>query len=196
MVRSDRRLELAVQGPHRRGPGIGGADVRRDARRRRPPRGGTPGAARCRDDEPRDSRLVNDLPNDARAEVFQTLTDAFPEEAHFWAHRGRFLGGALKRYEEANQCLQRALTIDNTDNVLHHIRRMILRAQAYHLMDDPSFDGVTDAERASLASLVDEALAAFATARDLDRPDEHPYVSAVELLIVMFATLLPQARAV
>jgi tetratricopeptide (TPR) repeat protein len=130
------------------------------------------------------SKLINDLPNDAsRAEVFQALTDAFPAEAHFWAHRGRFLGGKLKRYEDAHECLQQALAIESSDNVLHHIRGMILRAQAYQLMDDTAVGAITDTQRASLATLVDEALGAFATARDLDRRDEHPYVSAIELLV-------------
>ena len=130
------------------------------------------------------SRLISDLPsNEARAEVFETLTDAFPGEPHFWAHRGRLLAGALRRFEDAEACLKQALILDDNDNVLYHIQGMILRARTYQLMDEPRDQELTEDEKRAVSAHLDEALQAFAQARKLDRRDEHPYVSAIELLV-------------
>lgn len=107
--------------------------------------------------------------------VLKTLVELYPEEAHFWAHLGRFYALEMRDYQEALRAIDRALALEPRDHVLHHMRGMALRREVYDLIDQ----GV---EVADIAPLVREASESFASARMLNPEDEHGYVSEVQML--------------
>ena len=125
------------------------------------------------------ARLIEDIPSDeGRSRVFAALTGAFPDVAHFWAHRGRFLASELRDFEEARACAQQAIELERNDSALHHMRGVILRTEAYELMLRRPATALGEIE-----DVTDEALSAFEKARDLSPQEDYGYVSAIELQI-------------
>ena len=78
------------------------------------------------------AQIIQDIPSPEGAlEVLRFLTDVYPEEAHFWAHLGRFHSHGRRDWLGAIECIDRALAIDDEDGVLHHMKGMALRASLY-----------------------------------------------------------------
>jgi tetratricopeptide (TPR) repeat protein len=123
------------------------------------------------------SQLLEDIPSEEGAlEVLRELVTLYPEEAHFWAHLGRFLATKRNEYDEARKCLQRAVALSEKDQVLHHMRGMVVRQQIYEMLEQSK--AVTDC-----LPLLKEAAASFERARQLSPEDEHGYISEVQMLI-------------
>jgi len=121
--------------------------------------------------------LIEALPSkEAGLEVLRHLTDCFPEEAHFWGHLARYLFIKFRRYEEAEDAVDRALKLNAKDHVIHHMKGMILRARAYDLIQE-------GAELAAVVQAAEKASACFAEARTFGPDDEHGYVSEVQLIV-------------
>lgn len=122
------------------------------------------------------SQLVENIPSDhGRVEVLRYLTDCFPLEAHFHAHLGRLLS-LNGEYDKAFECVERALSIEGDDHVLHHMRGMILRQRLKMGVD----------ARIPIERLIDIAKGAahsFGEARRLRPDQEHGYISEVQALI-------------
>lgn len=122
------------------------------------------------------AQLIQDIPSaEGSLQVFQKLTELYPEEAHFWAHLGRFYSVEMRRYEKAIECIERALSLDPDNSVLHHVKGMALRHQVYEVMEHngPIPEALSPAKEAS---------ASFVQARDLNPDDEHGYISEVQML--------------
>ena len=122
------------------------------------------------------SQLIDNIPSDlGKVEVLRHLTDCFPLGAHFHAHLGRLLS-LNGEYDEAVECIERALSIEGDDHVLHHMRGMILRQR---------LKAGIEAQK-PIEHLIDIAKGAahsFEEARRL-RPDrEHGYISEVQALM-------------
>lgn len=123
------------------------------------------------------ARLLSDIPvPQARMRVLRHLVAVFPEEAHFWAHLGRFLANDMKEYGQASEALDRALLLDDSDHLLHHMKGMVLRSQLYDSME--THVTVSDA-----SILAQAAAVCFAEARRLHNQDEHGYISEVQMRI-------------
>lgn len=123
------------------------------------------------------SQLLQDIPSlEGRLESLRLLTQLYPEEAHFWAHLGRFYASQSKNYVQALECIEQAITLtDGRDHVLHHMKGMAIRYQINTLI----------AEKSDIKAVVDLAKVAsnaFETARQLRPDDEHGYISEVQLL--------------
>jgi tetratricopeptide (TPR) repeat protein len=122
------------------------------------------------------SQLIRDIPSkEGQLGVLKTLRDLYLEEAHFWAHLGRFYAYRMRDYERALECINVAIGLREHDHVLHHIRGMTLRRQIYELIGN----------RAPLDRLIElarSASASFQTARSLKPDDEHGYISEVQML--------------
>ncbi len=73
---------------------------------------------------------------EGRLVVLQRLTHCFPEQAHFWAHLGRFLSTVLKEHARALEAVDHSISLQPEDHVLHHMRGMVLRAMVYQLIDE------------------------------------------------------------
>lgn len=127
--------------------------------------------------QPHFSQLIDDIPTDnGRVEVLRHLTDSFPEEAHFWAHLGRFYSYRQKDFDAAVKAIERGIALSPGDHVLHHMKGMALRSLTYHAMS----------EKASIESIVahaEEAATSFEEARSLNSSDEHGYISEAQMAL-------------
>jgi len=125
--------------------------------------------------ERRFSRLIEDIPSiHGQIEVLTALTDIFPEESHFYAHLGRFLGLA-GRVDEALKAVIRAVELSPDDPVLHHMCGMAHRYRMRSLIDQ---DAAVDA----VIAIAKQAQEAFQASRELNPEDEHTYVSEVQTI--------------
>lgn len=125
------------------------------------------------------AQLIEDVPEDnGRLGVLRHLAELFPDEAHVWAHLGRFYAYRLKEHGLSLGATDRALDIRPDDNVLHHMRGMALRAAAYDQMQQRE-------SPQSIIKTVADASSSFAAARKLDSEDEHGYISEVQMLLSM-----------
>jgi len=123
------------------------------------------------------SHLIDDIPSrEGQLVVLSQLVDSYPNEAHFWAHLGRFYSLELKNPAEALPCIDKALELQEGDHLLHHMRGMIFRTQMQDLIGGRE-------PLNSIIPLAVEAGQCFARARELDPDDEHGYISEVQMLI-------------
>lgn len=123
------------------------------------------------------ARLIEDIPSEeGKLSVLEQLTDLWPQEAHFWAHLGRFHSLVRRNHESAGEALSRALELDDGDSVLHHMRGMALRQHAYQMIDEavPVGDVISVARRASRS---------FERCRELAPDEEHGYITDAQMLI-------------
>jgi tetratricopeptide (TPR) repeat protein len=121
--------------------------------------------------------LIDDIPSrEGALEVLRKLTDLYPDEAHFWAHLGRFHSLQRRDFLAAVECIDRALILQNKDHVLHHMRGMALRQQVYEEIE-------ADHQLQQLIDLAKKSSESFAAARGLSPEDEHGYISEVQMLL-------------
>jgi tetratricopeptide (TPR) repeat protein len=123
------------------------------------------------------SQFIGDIPvPQGRQQVLEKLTELFPEEAHFWAHLGRFHFLERDEYDEAIACIDQAIVVEPNDNVLQHIKGMALRGAAYwHIERQHEFDIVLEYAKRAAES--------FSLARKLSDSDEYGYISEVQMVI-------------
>ena len=129
------------------------------------------------------SPLLEDVPNvDGRRRVLEHLTDAFPEEPHFWAHLGRFYSRIDRDHERAHTAHQTAIGFLPNDPLLHHMSGMGWRAELYDILDSGNDDFSREFE-AKIFGIVEEASREFASSRSLDRRSEYSYISQVQMIL-------------
>jgi tetratricopeptide (TPR) repeat protein len=123
------------------------------------------------------AQIIEDIPSDeGRLEVLRHLTAVFPENAHFWAHLGRFYSMKMKEFSQAVGAIDQALNLQPDDNTLHHMKGMALRNEAYESI----------AARRPLTEVVrkaEDSARSFAEARRLDPEDEYGYISDTQMII-------------
>ncbi len=127
------------------------------------------------------SQLIKDIPSpEGRLNVLVTLTDLFPDEAHFWGHLGRFYSVQMRDTTNSLRALDQAIAISPEDDVLYHMKGMALRSQLFDLMQGPdvSRSGVENA-----LSLAQAAAEQFTIARTKEPNDEHGYISHIQMLL-------------
>ena len=128
------------------------------------------------------SKLVEEIPSsDGQRRVLERLTELFPDEAHFWAHLGRFYTRRAREHALARQSHTRSLYLAPNDPVLHHMAGMASRGELDELLEE--LDSVSfQHEEDRVKELVKEALGRFETSQELDARREHSYISAIELI--------------
>ncbi|WP_334156876.1 ATP-binding protein [Oryzomicrobium sp.] len=123
------------------------------------------------------SSLVSDLPSsESRLRLFKHLTDLFPGKPHYWAHLGRFYSVELQRFDDALDAIERAIELDQSDYLLHHMKGMVLRNSLFTQV----------AANASLDTIIDlgkKASTSFEVSREMAPDDEYGYISEAQLLI-------------
>jgi tetratricopeptide (TPR) repeat protein len=139
-------------------------------------------------DEPRPrsfSELLEDIPVvNGRLEVLRHLAEAFPGEAHYWAHYGRLLSYAVGDTQAALEALNKALALDENDSVLHHIRGMIYRRR----LRDLGRARVESVDENELLRVAELALADFDEAVRLKDDSEYPHVASVQVAVAAIET--------
>ena len=129
------------------------------------------------------SSLINTIPSsDGQHRALEKLTELFPEEAHFWAHLGRFYTRKARNHFQAHQSHERSLSLAPDDPVLHHMAGMAFRGELYELLEQPGQNNPGQIEESRVQSLAEEALARFGKSREFDPRSEHSHISAVELI--------------
>ena len=128
------------------------------------------------------SRFLNDIPSDeGKQRALEHLTETFPEEPHFWAHLGRFYSRVTHEHGRAHSAHGTAIKLMYEDSRLHHMAGMGWRAELYDLLssmkDDPSKE-----EEAVIFEMVEKASNHFDAARELDKRNDHNYISHVQML--------------
>lgn len=130
------------------------------------------------------SELMSDIPAEAgRIEILRTLAESFPQEPHFWAHLGRMLSRA-KDHAAALDAIDKALNIDQRDDVLYHIKGMILSYRIRAAVENR--DGLEPGElRRRVLADAQEARAQFQRSIELNDASEYGHVALVQLCIVL-----------
>lgn len=122
------------------------------------------------------SQIIEDIPSShGQLEVFRTLTQVFPEEAHFHAHLGRFCG-LINRFDEGLNAIDHAIRLQPRDSRLHHMRGMILRYQVNDLIDRKQ-------PLEQVLQFTREACQSFEGSRQIDPGNEHGHISEAQLLL-------------
>jgi hypothetical protein len=126
------------------------------------------------------AQVIEDIQTpEGQVSVLKELVAAFPGEAHFWGHLGRFYSIIMEEPNEALVAINRAIELSPGDSVLHHMKGMCYRKIAYSQMRNRD-DGFNESE---FRETVERAKNAFADARVLDPDSEHAHISPVQLLL-------------
>jgi tetratricopeptide (TPR) repeat protein len=128
------------------------------------------------------SELLTDIPSvEGRIEVMRTLAASFPEEPHFWAHLGRVLSLA-KDHPAALAAIDHALNIEQEDDVLYHMKGMILRYKLRSVVENHEGLDVRQLRERVLED-VGEARQQFERSIELNDESEYGHVALVQLCI-------------
>ena len=123
------------------------------------------------------SRLIKDIPTESgRVETLRELTAAFPNEAHFWAHLGRFYAYTLQEFKSAGEAIDKSILLAPTDNVLHHMKGMAIRGEVYDCIARK--ESVVD-----VCELAENASKSFSESRRLNPEDQHGYISEAQMVV-------------
>ncbi len=123
------------------------------------------------------AKLVEDLPSkESKLGVLRRLADLYGEEAHVWAHLGRFYSVEMKDFEKAIESIDKALQISDQDFLIHHMKGMVIRSKAYELMNKKG-------DLTNIVELSRQASDSFTEARRINYENEYGYISEVQMII-------------
>ena len=123
------------------------------------------------------SQVLEDINSrEGRLLVLKSIVESFPEEAHFWAHLGRFYSNEMRDFARAIEFADAAIRLQPSDHLLHHMKGMVLRKQMEEAIGHREPTG-------QLIAIARGASECFRMARELDSDDEHGYISEVQMLI-------------
>ena len=114
------------------------------------------------------------------------LTEAFPQEPHFWAHLSRFYSRRMRDHGKAHSAHDEALVLKSDDSLLHHMAGMAWRDDLYDLLPDI---GTSDDNKTQLFAKLGRAKKEFEFARQLDNRSEYNYVSHVQMIVRTVGTV-------
>jgi len=122
------------------------------------------------------SLFIQHIPSpEGRLEVLQFLAESYPNEAHFWAHLGRYQAAIMHNHADSLIAVEWAIALQPKDPLLWHMKGMSYRYQVYNLMSlNESLENVV-----RLAEFASEC---FEEARACNPDHEHAYISEIQLL--------------
>lgn len=126
---------------------------------------------------------ISFLPEEQKR-ILKALTDAYPEESHFWGHLARYCyekADSLSSFEEADEYATKAMG-DNVcnDYVILHVAGMCKRRIIEYYKRNNEilpFD--------KLRKLTEESQYYFSRSRELKEQNIHAYVSEIQLLTIV-----------
>jgi tetratricopeptide (TPR) repeat protein len=122
------------------------------------------------------AQIIEDIPSShGKIQLLKHLVNCYPDEAHLYAHLGRFLG-LNGDSDEGIAYVDKAISLQKDDHVLHHMRGMVIRQK----MRAAKEAGATIFDLATMAS---QAADSFAETRRLNPEKEHGYIGEVQMLI-------------
>jgi hypothetical protein len=136
------------------------------------------------------ARLITDIPSqEGRLAVFEKLVQAFPYEPHFHAHYARFLN-TLGDYPKALEEAEKAISLENNDDVLHHIKGTVIKHRVNSLIKDANREltrgqQISAEAESEILNLAEKAENEFEISRHLAPDKDFGYVSNIQLLIML-----------
>ena len=125
--------------------------------------------------ERRFSRIIEDIPSPAgQRSVLEELTNLFPEEPHFHAHYGRYLG-LIGEVDASLAAVSQAIELSPEDPVLHHMCGMAHRYKLRALVSERR-------DISEVVAVARQAQEAFEKSREHDPENEHAFVSEVQTI--------------
>ncbi|MEO0776236.1 MAG: hypothetical protein AAF146_06720 [Bacteroidota bacterium] len=136
------------------------------------------------------SQLLKDVSEKEKQDaIFSTLIKAYPDEAHFRGHYGRFLyekAADELEFKKAEEQITLALELGEDDFNLWHIRGMCNRRRIEFLLrsnlDAYQAEELEDLE-AIVRELTREVNAAFLKSRDINPYNLHSHTAQIQILI-------------
>lgn len=120
--------------------------------------------------------ILDDIPvREGRLEVLRVLTKEYPDDAHVWAHLGRFYAMEMRNFPDAARSVDHALTLQPEDSQLHHMKGMGLRFHADFLIEQRE-------DLSEIIPVAEQACESFAASRERNPDNEHGYISEVQLV--------------
>ncbi len=139
-------------------------------------------------DRQRYSELISSMTAEGRERVFSKLVQTFPDQPHFWAHRARFYSADARDHELAQESMEKALEIDDSDPLIWHMGGINRRARLYDLLEASKYDEAASLGdmRARIEEIANLALGDFNQARVLENyTSEYPLTSSAELALAV-----------
>lgn len=138
------------------------------------------------------AHIIQLIPNKhGQAKVLKTLTERFPNESHFWNHRGRHSSRELlEDYHEAETFLNEAIKLQPSDPLHHHALGMIYREEVKRVLKEKAKDIANgtnlnsdelDTVRSEIEALYTLAEDSFSKTRFLNPDEEYGYVANVQM---------------
>lgn len=139
--------------------------------------------------------------NESKLEIFEKITTMFPNQPHFWNHKGRLYMYLLtdSTYTKAEECLKRAIDLEDSDPVHHHTLGMVYRKEVKRILDERKKVSrtLTPEERKlyvietmeEISSLVLQSQESFTESLFFDISNEYAYVTNVQLIIEVVSSL-------
>jgi hypothetical protein len=135
------------------------------------------------------SELLSTIPNrEAAYRVLKRLTEADPDEPHYWNHLGRYHIYEMEfDAAEAENFLLRAVDLASDDAIHHHTLGLVRRIGIERNLDKLFRDAEHSLKPQDVLDHIGEAVQAaeeaFAAARQLDRSNEHGYVTHIQMFL-------------
>lgn len=116
--------------------------------------------------------------------VFDELVEKFPNEPHFWNHRGRYYMYQIKDLTVAEESLLNAIDVsDRSDSIHFHtyglVKRRQVTEQLWQIEGRQSAHKIFD----TIAANFFAAEQAFEEARKLNRESSYAYISHIQLML-------------
>lgn len=133
------------------------------------------------------SELVTELSSESRGQVFERLATEFPDEAHFWAHWGRWLSFDARDHARARERFDEAIQLQDADPLLWHMRGTARRRELFDFLDahrSGAVGGLSEEDvLTQVAALADDALSDFDRSWTLDDTSDFPLSASAELCL-------------
>lgn len=136
------------------------------------------------------ARILRDIAHkDSQLIIFRKLTEAYPLEAHFWGHLGRFIyenAQTEDEYEEADEIIHKSLELQEFDSDLWHIKGTCNYKRSRFITRNSNISD-TDEQFVEMEQLVqelvDQASSDYQKSREYDNNNLYAYASQIQMLI-------------
>lgn len=144
------------------------------------------------------SELVSSVPTySGRDEIFSTLVEYFPDDAHYLGHYARLKSYEGEDYVGASALIDQAMDILPDDNVLLNIKAIVARNELSRMLSDrPSKRWHDDVDYArTVSALISEAIYYFRASESIDGSTEFNAYLIIRLTIRAVERLKPKEES-
>ena len=113
--------------------------------------------------------------------LMEALCENFPHHAHIFAHAARMYSH-FKSFQEAKNCVKKAIDLDENDNVIWHIYGTVLQEEIAYAMK-------SDIQPPDIFEKTELALEKYSKSIELSTEDEHGYISSIRLCLSVINSL-------